>query len=351
MYKMNYKDFLVNKDIALHEAMKKINLSEIKILFVVDENKILGSLTDGDIRRYLISNGKVDDVVEKACNKSPRIALSFEEAKKMVNKTYFAIPIVDNEGNVINIFLFNDNNEVEYKSISIPVVINAGGKGTRLEPFTKVLPKPLIPVGEYPIMEHIMKRFELFGCNKFYSVVNYKKQLIKAYFKENDTKYDLECIDEEEPLGTAGGLCLLKNKINEAFFFVNCDTLLMSDYYDIYKNHCESRSDITLVCAKKNIKIPFGIIDIKDNNELKEIKEKPEYNFLTNIGFYIINKNILDDMKDNTKVDMPDLIKQEQIKDRKINVYIVDEEDWLDMGQFPELERMRKRITGEKDRI
>lgn len=345
MYKMNYKELLVDKKTLLHDAMKKLDLLEIKILFVVDGNKLVGSLTDGDIRRYLIVGGGVSDVVEKACNKSSKVAHSFEEAKGIANKTYYAIPIVDDKNNIVNIFFYYDDNKIDYRNVEIPVVINAGGKGTRLEPFTKVLPKPLIPVGEYPIMEHIMKRFELFGCNRFYSIVNYKKQLIKAYFNEVEDKYNLVCVDEEKPLGTVGGLSLLKGKINETFFFVNCDTLLISDYYDIYKKHIDSNSDITLVCAKKSIKIPFGIIETKENDEFKEIKEKPKYNFLTNIGFYIINNNVLADMQEDTKIDMPDLIKQEQEKGKKINVYTVDEEDWLDMGQFPELERTMNKLS------
>ena len=343
---MNNKNNLIDKKSTVKSAIKRIEKNELKILFVIENNKVIASLTDGDIRRYLLNGGKIDDAAYKAANHNPKLAHSKEEAIKFNKNDYVAIPIIDSNDKLIDIYYKVDKETVKEK-INIPVVINAGGKGTRLEPYTKVLPKPLIPVGDLPIIEHIMQRFEDYNCKKFFTIVNYKKELIKAYFKECDKNYNVTCVNEKEPLGTCGGLSLLKDKLKGDFFFVNCDTLLLSNYGDIYSKHVKDKSDLTIVCANKKMLIPFGIINENKKNEFVSIKEKPEYSFLTNIGFYIINSKILKDIKENTKLDMPELIKYEKTKGRKVMVYSVNEDEWLDMGQMSELERMRKTIYGE----
>lgn len=344
MFNMN-KEMIIDGKVSVKEAMAKLEIVKPKILFVTHKNKLIGTLSDGDIRRYLLKSGSIKDEVTKVCNKNPKAAYSIEEAKQKYSNDYIAIPILKND-KLIDIYIGKDNKK-NINKVNAPVVINAGGKGTRLEPYTKVLPKPLIPVGEYPIMELIMQKFEEFGCNKFYSIVNYKKQLIKAYFKEIDKKYHLTFVDEDRPLGTAGGLSLLKGKMKEDFFFVNCDTLLMSNYSDIYLEHKKRNSTITAVCAKKKIKIPFGVVETNSKDEFKSIIEKPEYEILTNIGFYIVNPKVLHDIQDNEKIDMPEVIKREKAKGNKVYIYSVDETEWLDMGQIPELEKMRMTIYGE----
>ena len=339
------KELIISKNTTIKKAMNILETIKPKVLFVVDKAKLIGSLTDGDIRRYLLKDGNINDLVTKACNTNPKTATSVEEAKSNNLIGISAIPIVSKE-KIVDIYI-EESNIKAHKKINVPVVINAGGRGTRLEPFTKVLPKPLIPVGELPIIEHIMQRFELFGCKRFYTIVNYKKQLIKAYFKESERKYNLTCIDESTPLGTAGGLSLLKDKINETFFFVNCDTLLITNYSDILKEHKKNKSAITIVCANKKIDIPFGVIKTKNKKEFCSIKEKPTYSFLTNTGVYVVDEKVLKDIPDSTRIDMPELIEIEKKKGRKVNVYSIDESEWLDMGQIPELEKMRRTIYGE----
>ena len=345
---MEYKELLINKDKTVKEAMEKIGASGPKILFVAENGLLLGSLTDGDIRRHLMSGGNITDTVYDACNKNPqKIAHTVDEAKGMLSKFFIAIPIVDNSNRIIDIYIGNSSYKEEYDKIDVPVIINAGGKGTRLEPFTKVLPKPLIPVGELPIIEHIMRRYEEFGCHRFGVIVNYKKQLIKAYFKENDKDYSVKWFDEDKPLGTGGGLSLLKEKIHETFFFISCDNLLLSDYSKILKYHKENKNDITMICAYKNITIPYGIVETDDSGVFSGIKEKPEFSFLTNTAMYIVEPSILNDVEDNKQIDFPQIIEFENKKGRKIGVYPVGESEWLDMGQMSELEKMRIRLYGE----
>jgi dTDP-glucose pyrophosphorylase len=345
---MEYRELLIEKEKTIKEAMAQIGSSGPKILFVAQDDELLGSLTDGDIRRYLMAGGDIHDDVYAACNKNPaRVAHDLEEARRMLSRHFIAIPIVNEENRIIDIYIGSGSYKEEYDQIDVPVVINAGGKGTRLEPFTKVLPKPLIPVGDMPIIEHIMHRYEQFGCKRFNVIVNYKKQLIKTYFKETEQDYQIEWFDEEEPLGTGGGLSLLKGKLNETFFFISCDNLLLSDYSDILKYHKKNGYDITMICAYKNITIPYGVVELNEDGSYKGSREKPEFSFLTNTAMYVVEPEILNDIKENEKIDFPSIIERETAKGRKIGVYPVSESEWLDMGQMSELEKMRIRLYGE----
>ncbi len=345
---MDYKKYIISKKTKIKDAMKKIDSTKPKILFVAEDEKLIGALTDGDIRRYLLSGGNVEESVEKACNKKPKkVAHSLEEAITMLDKNFIAIPIVDRKKKILDIYTGNKSSGKKKKKISVPIVINAGGKGTRLDPFTKILPKPLIPVGDLPIIEHIMRRYEEAGSKDFHIIVNYKKELIKSYFKEIDKQYQISWYDEKHPLGTGGGLSLLKNKIKDTFFFICCDSLILCDYSDILNFHKKSKNDITMICAKKHITIPYGIVNTDKDSVLESIEEKPEYSFLTNTAMYIVEPSVLKDLKKDEKIDFPDIIKREKEKRKKIGVYTVEEDEWLDMGQMSELEKMRIRLYGE----
>jgi len=341
--------FIGFDSLTVLEAMQKIDKNASGILIIVNNNDVLlGCLTDGDVRRYLLSGGKLEDNVISAINQHPKYASSHEEATRLFHKKhYVAIPIVNDQKRVLSIYLGNGEIELPQISLNIPVVINAGGKGTRLDPYTKVLPKPLIPVGELPIIEHIMQRFQGYACSQFHIIVNYKKQIMKGYFAENDGKYDISWYDEEKPLGTGGGLTLLKGKLGETFFFTNCDNLLLSNYDSIIRFHREHHNMITMICAYKNIQIPYGVVEMGIDGVIEEMKEKPKFSFLTNTGIYVVEPEVLDDMKDGTAIGFPDVVEQQKAKGRNVAIYPVSENDWLDMGQLPELEAMRKKLYGE----
>ena len=232
-------------------------------------------------------------------------------------------------------------------ALNIPVVINAGGKGSRLDPFTRVLPKPLIPVGDLPIVEHIMKEYQSYDCNEFHIIVNYKRDLMKAYFADNDNHYNITWYDEEKPLGTGGGLSLLRGKFSDTFFFANCDALLTANYGSMVKFHKENGNVITMVCAYKNIDIPYGIVEMGVNGAIEGMKEKPRISFLTNTGIYIVEPEVMEDIEEDVPVGFPDIVELERQKGRKVAVFPVGENDWMDMGQLPELEKMRRKLCGE----
>lgn len=346
---MDYKALCIHTDKSIREALRQLDETAAKILFVVDgESRLTAALTDGDVRRYLLSGGTVEDAVTLAGNRTPKTAGTMEDARALMDaRSYVAVPVVDDAGHIVNIAMAEAVSAAPVPQLELPVVIMAGGKGTRLEPYTKILPKPLIPVGDLPIMEHIMQRFLPYGCTEFHGIVNYKKQLIKAYFSENEQHYITFWYDEDKPLGTGGGLSLLKGKLDKTFFLTNCDVLILADYADLLRFHRESGSVVTMVCARKKVTIPYGVIETDSAHAITAMREKPEFSFLTNTGMYVVEPEVLDDIEDGVAIGFPDIIAAQQAKGRKVSAYTVSEDDWLDMGQMEEMERMRKRLYGE----
>ena len=345
---MGYLDYCLSNKTTVRDAMRTLDNVAPQIVFLVENDKLVASLTDGDIRRFLLNGGKITDCVDNAGNKNPLAAHDEYEAMQLYHmKNYVAIPIVNPEGLIIDIYFGNDGEKRRLADLNVPVVINAGGKGTRLEPFTKILPKPLIPVGDIPITEHIINQFDKYGCSEYHIIVNYKKELIKAYFRDMDKEYNITWYDEEIPLGTGGGLCYLKGKIDKTFFFTNCDNLLLSNYESMLRFHRENKNVITMICAYKNFTIPYGVVEMGINGSIETMQEKPELSFLTNTGIYIVEPEVLDDIEYEKSIGFPDIIEIQRKKGKKVSVYPVSENDWLDMGQLSELERMRIRLYGE----
>jgi len=349
MNEQDLKKFIGLDRVTVSEAMQLIDNGQNGILFLVDSNnRLVGCITDGDIRRFLLKGGKMSDPALKAANKSPKVAKSDEDAKRLYHrKNYCFIPILDSEKKIVAIY-YGDGHKIRNKSaLNIPVVINAGGRGTRLDPYTRVLPKPLIPVGDLPIIEHIMNEYQSYNCDEFHIIVNYKKNLIKAYFADNNVDYNISWYDEETPLGTGGGLTLLRGVFKDTFFFANCDALLTANYERMLKFHKDNGNVITMICAYKNLNIPYGVIEMGKNGSIEDMKEKPLFSFLTNTGIYIVEPEVIDDMEDNVPIGFPDIVDQQRKKGRKVAVFPVSENDWMDMGQLPELEKMRIKLYGE----
>ena len=349
MDKLDIQRFIGTADSSLARAMQEIDSNANGILFLVDENrKLIACITDGDIRRFLLSGGKLDSPAIQAANRNPKTAHSFEEAQKLYHKkNYIVIPIVDSNGVIIDFYNGNGSYVKDRPALDIPVVINAGGRGTRLDPFTKVLPKPLIPVGDLPIIELIMKEYQTYSCNDFHIIVNYKRELMKAYFADNEKHYNISWYDEDKPLGTGGGLSLLKGQFHDTFFFANCDALLTANYERMLQFHKENGNVITMICAYKTLDIPYGIVEIGLNGKIDRMQEKPTMSFLTNTGIYIVEPEVVEDIEKDTPIGFPDIIEMERKKGKKTAVFPVSENDWMDMGQLSELEKMRNRLIGE----
>jgi dTDP-glucose pyrophosphorylase len=341
-------DILINKTSSVSTALKSLDRSAEKILFVVDAyNKFLGTITDGDIRRFLISNGNLDTEIKDLYN--TKSTFFFEDEfdvdnvkNIMISKGIEVIPILNRKFTIIDYKtwkdLFNDQpvNKKNKGSIDVPVVIMAGGKGTRLEPFTKILPKPLIPVNDKPILKHIIDEFRQFKAKNFLLILNYKGEIIKAFMKEGTHDYNISYIWEEEFYGTAGSLNLLGDAIENDFILSNCDILVKADYSDVLKFHRKNNADMTILSAVKHYKIPYGVIERNADGCVKRINEKPENTFFVNTGVYLLNKRILGLIPENVKYDMDIFIKDLLNKDFKIQTYPVNENDYVDIGQWEE---------------
>lgn len=341
--------FMGSEMLTVSEAMRDIDRNSSGILFLTDhEGRLTGCVTDGDIRRYLLAGGSMAGMVAAAANRNPKVARNDEEAAALYHrKNYVVIPIVNDDNHVVGVYTGTGQTVRDRAALKTPVVINAGGKGTRLDPFTRVLPKPLIPVGELPIIEHILKEYQSYSCDDFHVIVNYKRDLIKAYFADNENHYNIHWIDEDLPLGTGGGLTLLRGKMSGTFFFANCDALLTANYESILRFHKENGNLITMVCAYKNLAIPYGVVEMGVNGVIESMQEKPVMSFLTNTGIYVVEPEVIDDMEDGVAVGFPDVVEKERQKGKKVAVFPASENDWMDMGQLSELEKMRVKLYGE----
>ncbi|MGN0141609.1 MAG: nucleotidyltransferase family protein [Roseburia sp.] len=345
--------FLIFPNGTVVEALQKIDSNAKGILFVINENrKLVGVVTDGDIRRWLIKTGELQGTVEYIMNKDPKVIYRKEvdSAREfMVKHRITALPVVNAKGIISDIIFREDPKipEIVRKCTleDVSVVIMAGGKGTRLYPYTKILPKPLIPIGDIPIMERIIDKFRDFGVKDFYATVNYRKSMIKAYFAENTTDYEIRYVEEDKPLGTAGSLGLIQDKLEQPFVVTNCDILIHADYGDIYRYHKESGNELTIVTALKNIVVPYGVVHSSENGVIQSMEEKPKMSYFVNTGMYILNPSLLEEIPKDTFFHMTNLADKLLAEGRKVGMYPISEDSFLDMGEFEEMHRMEEKLN------
>lgn len=343
---MDIEELLIEENCTVLEAMERLGIAAKKILFVHRDGKLVAALTDGDIRRWILAGGGLDESVDKVANYSLKYLYERDgqSARRFMREHNIeALPIVD-AGLQIQRIVFMDDRELARKreKLEIPVVMMAGGLGTRLYPYTKILPKALIPIGEIPIAEHIVNHFFGFGCREFHMVVNHKKNMIKAYFNEIDKDYSVAYEDEDIPLGTGGGLSLLKGKIASTFILTNCDILILEDFAKIYRHHKTEGNLITMICSLKQFPVPYGVVEIADDGTIENMQEKPRLSFFVNTGCYLVEPRVVEELEDQTEIGFPTIVEKYKEQGEKIGVYPIDEHAWLDMGQMDELEKMRK---------
>lgn len=355
MDKQKLKSLLILPKTTIKQAMQKLNETGEKILFVVDEhNRLMGTVTDGDIRRSIINGLGFGDAIEDVMYKdffslninTPEIE---DQAKKiMFENKIEQIPILNERGEIIDIILWTEvlEEKVQPKSKRLynnHVVIMAGGKGTRLDPFTKILPKPLIPIGNKPVIEIIMERFYQCGFHKFIYTLNYKKEYMKLFLKENSFSYDIDWIEEDEYLGTAGGLSLLADRINNTFFVANCDSVLDVDFEQVMKWHKEYDATMTIIGCHSEVKIPFGVLELS-NGKLEKILEKPVHDVIINTGVYVMEPHVISYIPEDRYMDMNELI-EVVIEKEKVSIYPIYK-GWFDIGQWDEYKNTIEKLQG-----
>lgn len=348
MYKMLLSDYLIKSDNSIIQAMQQIDKNAKGIVYVTRQNTLIGTITDGDIRRIILNSGNLNQDVRAIVNPNFKFLEEGQEKeayKIMEQYGIQSVPIVNAQKEVIKIYFRDNKIEKAKPALNIPVVIMAGGQGTRLYPYTQILPKPLIPIGEKTITEHIMERFNEYGCKEFAMIVNYKKHFIRSYFEDSENGQNVEFVEEEEFLGTGGGLNLLRGKYNNTFFMTNCDILIEEDYSKILAYHRERHNIATMVCAVKNMTIPYGTVEVSEDGQITELKEKPELSFLTNTGFYILEPEFIEEIPQNTFIHITDIIQNCIAQGKRVGAYKIDEEKWLDMGQLEELQKMKQKLN------
>ena len=340
---------VIDASSSILSALKRMDETYKRLLLVFDKRDFINVLSIGDIPRAIIRNQSLETPVKEILRKETKIASpedTFESIKKRILEFRAeCMPVVDEHKQLVDVFFWEDVFPVEEKrvqrNLNLPVVIMAGGKGSRMKPLTNVLPKPLIPIGEKSILEHIMDRFSAIGCHQFYLSVNYKAEMIRYYFEQlNHPDYSIDYFEETQPLGTAGSLHLLKSKIKDPFFVSNCDIIIEEDYGEIYDYHKENKNDITIVAALKHYPIPYGTIETGDHGILITLSEKPELTFKINSGMYILEPHVLDDIPKDTFFHITELIEKIRHKKGKVGVFAVSEKSWKDIGEWPEYLRL-----------
>ena len=348
------KKITISPNLTIRQAMKALDKTAEKCLLVVDENRtLLGTLTDGDIRRSILSGLEFTSSIKDSYFKDPAILVDGKYSKDdaiqlLRDKKLDLIPIIDDMHRVIDFVTWaslgeNDDDPVT-SLFGTPVVIMAGGKGTRLEPLTKILPKPLVPIHDKPIIEHIIERFLSLGCKEFFLTVNHKSRIIKAYFEELDPAYKIHFVDETEPLGTAGSLRQMSGFLSKPFFVTNCDVIVKTDYSDLYEYHLKNGYDLTLVASAKDYIIPYGTCELDEDGCLSHINEKPAYEFLVNTGLYVLNPEVLRFIPKNKFYHITHLIEELKNAGKVIGVYPIDDDAWIDIGQWAEYRKALQMI-------
>lgn len=345
------KNRIIAPDCNILIAMKKMDEIKMKILFVFEGDKFKGILTLGDIQRAIIKGFAFSDGIINILDRN-KIYAQVSEPQESIKEKMRSIraecmPLIDGSELVDVYFwedLFGSHEEPQKDLIELPVVIMAGGKGSRLKPITNVIPKPLIPLGDKTILEEIMDQFKGIGCNRFYMSVNYKSDMIRFYLDQLEHKYDINFFEEAKPLGTIGSVSLLKGKITTPFFVSNCDIVIDQDFRSVYDYHKSNSNDLTIVTAVKSFNIPYGVIEMGEDGLLSGLKEKPQQTYMINTGVYLLNAELIDEIPEGEFFHITHLMKKIMDSGGRVGCFPVSENAWRDMGEWPEYLKIIKAL-------
>jgi dTDP-glucose pyrophosphorylase len=344
----NWKKTLVPPSVSIKEVIQFIESSGLQVALVVDQNScLLGTVTDGDIRRAILKGVSLESRIGKAMNKNPLVAYPEDDKsdilKIMKSQLIHQIPVVDRQKVVIGLetvdqFYFGGMEDNW-------IVLMAGGLGTRLLPLTKDCPKPMVKVGGKPILELIINRCFEAGFRKIFISVNYKAEMIKSYFKDGSKwGVEIQYIHEEERMGTAGSIGLLPQKPNKTFLVMNCDLVTNVNLASMLQFHLQNKAKGTMGVCEYKMEVPYGVIENREQNILA-INEKPTQIFLINGGIYALEPETIDLFCEKDSLDMPELFKKIIEKKWPAVVFPI-REYWIDVGQASDLERAKFDFNG-----
>lgn len=350
---MNEK-LIISSDATLMAGIKQMDEIKRKLLIVYHNNKFFSLLSIGDIQRAILRNVDISQTTIYESIKSKPLELCYEgESVEVIRQKMLAIrcefmPILNENGELKRVIYWEDffkpeqmEKENALSLANVPVVIMAGGKGERLQPITNILPKPLIPMGKKPIVQVIMEKFRLYGATNFFMSVNYRAEMIRFYFDSlREKDYNIEYVTEEKPLGTAGSLYLLKDRIKETFFVSNCDIIINHNYAEVLDYHRTHGNSITAIGAMKFHSIPYGTFNVEENGRLISIQEKPELSYLINTGMYILEPEVLDQISDNKHMHITELMEKVNNGVGKVGIYPINSSSWVDIGSWKEYNKI-----------
>lgn len=335
----------IQSNASILNALQLMDKTFHRLLLVMKNERFINILSIGDIQRAIIKNIDLNTEIENILRPNTLISNTFESIdlvkSKMLENRIECMPVVNDSGSLVDVLFWNDvfgdSSAPSKKQLNLPVVIMAGGEGTRLRPITYVLPKALIPFGKQSMLEKIIDSFLDYGCNDFYISVNYKAEMIEHYIADvQKNRFKVDFIKENQPLGTAGSLSGLKNKISKTLIVINCDILIQDDYSAILDYHVSNKNDLTIVSALKHISIPYGIIETRPDGLLDSMTEKPDFTFQINSGMYILEPRVLNEIPDNTFFHMTHLIEKLAAQNKKVGVFPVSQKSWIDIGNWSE---------------
>ena len=344
---MNNNKHILPSSSTIKDALERLDiLAKDAIIFIVDSNKkLIGSLTDGDVRRGLLNDVTIDDGVLKIIQPEFKFILKddfdIKSIIKLRDDNYKVLPVVDSEGIIVEIVNFR----LQKSYLPLDGVIMAGGRGTRLKPLTDNTPKPLLNIGEKTIMEHNVDRLSSFGINDFWFSVNYLGKQIENFFGSgNDKNRSIEYIWEDSPLGTIGAVSKIKNFKHDHILITNSDILTNLDYENFYLDFIEKEADLSILSIPYTIEIPYAVLESSEDDIINGLKEKPNYTYKSNGGIYLIKKCHLDLIPKNTFFNATDLIEKLIAKNKKVISYSLSGY-WLDIGKHEDYKKALKDVN------
>jgi dTDP-glucose pyrophosphorylase len=340
-----YKKYLLKQGSTVKEALAQLNiLAKDAIVFIVTEDfKLVGSLTDGDVRRGLLKGVGIENLVDDIIEPNPRFLRKGDrDITKVIeyrDNNFRIIPILDKDGTVVNVINFQ-----ELKSyLPIDVVIMAGGRGERLRPLTDKVPKPLLKVGAKPILEHNLDRLALFGIDDFWISVKYLGDQISAYFGDgSERNVQIQYVWEEFPLGTIGAVSKIDNFQHEYVLVTNSDLLTNLDFEHFFLDFLSQGADLSVVTIPYQVSIPYAVLET-ENNLVTSLKEKPSYTYYSNGGIYLMKRGVLSEIPKGEYFDATNLMEALIKNDYKVLSYPLSGY-WLDVGSLQDFEKAQKDI-------
>jgi len=342
---MSPNNHIILQSKTLSEALKQMDehSGDILLLFVVNEqNKLVGSLTDGDIRRGLINGSGINDLVEKIMFTNFTVSLENNVAEKIksININHIKLlPVVNDKGILVNIVNLLTHRQI----LPIEAFIMAGGEGKRLHPLTENTPKPLLKIGNKPIIEHNIDRLKTKGIKKIHISIKYLGQQLKDYFGDGNTKnLKISYVEEKDPLGTIGSVSLVDHFEKDTILLMNSDLLTNFDLYEMYQKFISQNSDLMVATVPYKVNIPYAVMETK-NNQVTSLKEKPTYIYQSNAGIYLFKKEVVDLIPKNKHFNATDLMEKMIAMNKKIGYFPILGY-WLDIGQHEDYEKANEDI-------